>query len=113
MPGPRRIALRRTGGLAAMRLEVAVDLRPGDPGTAELAELLQDLDVATLGARAGPGAPVPDAYCYELTVDREDGREELSFGDGAVPAELRPVIRVLERRALDELRARRRARGGG
>jgi len=104
----RRIALRRTGGLAAMRLEVEVDLRGQDPGAAELAELLRDLDVPALGAAPGSGAPVPDAYRYELTVDRGDGPEELSFGDGAVPPELRPVLRALERRALDELRARRR-----
>ena len=43
----------------------------------------------------------------------EEGREELSFADTAMPAELRRVIRVLERRALDERRARRGAAGGG
>ena len=113
MPGYRRIALRRTGGLTAMRLEVEVDLRSGDPASTELAALLQGLDVAAAGARAASAPPVPDGYRYELTVDRGDGRQELSFEDGAMPPELRPVIRVLERRALDELRARRRERGGG
>ena len=111
MAGYRCIALRRTGGLAAMRLEVEVDLRSGDPASAELTGLLQGLDVAAAGTRAASGPPVPDGYRYELTVDRGDGRQELSFGDGAMPPELRPVIRLLERRALDELRARRR--GGG
>ncbi len=111
MPGYRCIALRRTGGLTAMRLEVEVDLRSGDPASAELSELLRGLDVVAAGAGAASGPPVPDGYRYELTVDRGDGRQELSFGDGAMPPELRPVIRLLERRALDELRARRR--GGG
>jgi len=96
-----------------MRLEVEVDLRGPDAEAAELAELLRGLDVAALRAAAGSAAPVPDGYRYELTVDRGQGREELSFGPGALPPELRPVIRALERRALDELRARRRSGSGG
>jgi len=109
----RCVALRRTGGLAGMPLEVRVDLTRAEAGAAELADLLGGLDLAALSsppspAPAGSGAPAaPDAYHYDLTLAGEDGRRELSFGAGGVPAELRPVIRALERRALDDLRARR------
>jgi hypothetical protein len=105
----RCIALRRTGGLTAMRLEVQVDLSAGEEGAADLARLLQGLDLAALARGGARSEPLPDAYRYDLEVDAGDGREELAFGAGAapVPPELRPVIRLLERRALDALRARR------
>jgi hypothetical protein len=107
----RCIVLRRTGGLAGMALDVRVDLDAAEPGSAELAGLLGALDVPAL-ARRTPSAPaVPDAYHYDVTLVGEGGRQELHFGSGGVPPELRPVIRLLERRALDELRARRRDRG--
>lgn len=111
MASYRCITLRRTGGLTAMRLEVEVDLRAsGEAGP--LADLLRDLDVEALARqeRAGPPAPpMPDAYRYDLTFVGGDGRTELAFGAGAgaVPPELRPVIKDLERRALEGLRARR------
>ena len=108
----RCIVLRRTGGLAGMRLEVTVDLRSDPSGARGLAELLQDVDVMELTRRAAADTQVADGYRYDLTLVGESGREELSFADAAVPAELRPVIRLLERRALDELRARRGRAGG-
>ena len=112
MASLRCIVLRRTGGLAGMRLEVTVDLRSDPSGAGGLAELLQAVDVMELTRRAAAGAQVADGYRYDLTLVGEGGREELSFADAAMPAELRPVIRVLERRALDELRARRGRAGG-
>jgi hypothetical protein len=108
----RCIALRRTGGLAAMRLEVEVDLTREEPGAAELAQLLGAVDLAALAPPpAGGGGAVPDGYHYDLTLAGEDGPHELAFDAGGVPAELRPVVRALERRALDELRARRSGAG--
>ncbi len=115
MAAVRCIVLRRTGGLAGMRLEVSVDLAT-DPGEAGgLAELLREVDVPALGrgAAAAGQAPVADGFRYELILVGEKGREELSFADATMPAELRSVIRLLERRALDELRARRPPAGGG
>jgi hypothetical protein len=109
----RCIVLRRTGGLAGMRLEVTVDLRSDPASAGGLAELLRDVDVVALTRRAASGTQVADGYHYDVILVAEGGREELSFADAAMPAELRPVIRVLERRALDELRARRRAAGSG
>lgn len=95
-----------------MRLEVQVDLSSGRPDAGELAALLQELDLPSLARRARSGPPAPDAYHYDLTVDRDDGPQELSFGDGAMPPELRPLVRLLERRAMDQLRARRGGAGG-
>jgi hypothetical protein len=94
-----------------MRLEVRVDLAAGDPGAAELARLLDGLDVAALAAAATPATRAPDAFRYDLTLAGDDGRRELAFGQGGVPEELRPVIRALERRAMAELRARRGGAG--
>ena len=113
MAAVRCIVLRRTGGLGGMRLEVRVDLASDPGGAGGLGELLREVDVPALGRRAAAGGQVPDGYRYELVLVGEEGREELSFADTAMPAELRRVIRVLERRALDELRARRGAAGGG
>ncbi len=115
MAAVRCIVLRRTGGLAGMRLEVSVDLASDPAGAGGLAELLQEVDVPALGRRAAAAgqAPVADGFRYELVLVGEEGREELAFGDTTMPAELRPVVRMLERRALDELRARRPPAGGG
>jgi hypothetical protein len=109
----RCIVLRRTGGLAGMRLEVSVDLASDPAAAGGLAELLREVDVPALRRRATEGGRVPDGFRYELVLVGEEGREELAFGDTTMPAELRPVVRVLERRALDELRARRGPAGRG
>jgi len=93
-----------------MALEVRVDLTCGDPGARNLADLLGALDLTALAAPPGAGG-APDAYHYDLTLAGEDGRRELAFGAGGVPPELRPVVRALERRGLEELRARRAGAG--
>lgn len=107
----RRIALRRTGGLAAaMRpLEVEVDLASKDPEVAALAGLVRELDVAGLAGRgATPPGAVADGFRYELTVEDDDGRHRLDFAQGDMPAGLGPVVKDLERRGLEQLRSRRR-----
>lgn len=113
MAAVRRMVLRRTGGLSGMRLEATVDLSSEPPGNGGLAELLRGADVTELARRAAEGPQVPDGYRYALTVADDGGCEELSFPDTAIPPKLAPIIRFLERRALDERRGRRPLGGCG
>jgi emfourin len=104
-----RIELVRSGGFAGLSLRAAVDTAvPDDPDAAWFARALEGLDLSRLAARddtvvEGSGGPLPrpgqpDRFHYDLAVDSDDGRQELSFGETAVPEALRPVVdRLVER----------------
>jgi emfourin len=109
-----RIELVRSGGFAGLSLRAAVDTAaPDDPDAAWFARALEGLDLSGLAAGDdagddpavdGPGTPPPgpgqpDRFHYDLAVDSDDGRQELSFGETAVPEALRPVVDRLVQRA--------------
>lgn len=103
--GPR-VHFRRTGGLAAFKpleTSVAIDDEPGEQA-AELARLLDEADVPSLAQRSFPPAPGADQFEYELTVEREGERHEVTLGQSQVPGDVRPLIKQLERRAMAERR---------
>lgn len=60
----RRVAVRRTGGFAGLRATGEVDLDGDDPRAAELAVLVDRVDV---GAVPG-GDPQPDRYLYDFDL---------------------------------------------
>lgn len=106
----RRVEFRRSGGIVAgNRLQTVVDFDDlADHQAAELAELLDQVDLADLMRRSPLRGPGADAYQYELTVDQ--GGEEsahVTVDDTQVPSELRPVIKRLEARAIEERRRKR------
>jgi len=96
----------RSGGIVAgNRLETAVDLdEPTDGQAAELSELLGQVDLAALAQRSPLRGRGADSYQYDLTVD--DGGEivHVTLDGTEVPSELRPVIKRLESRAIEERR---------
>lgn len=112
------MAFTRSGGIVAGNtLQTEVDLGAAVGGraaeaaevaeVAELAELLDQVDLADLAERSPLRGPGADTYQYELTVEQGDRREHVTVDDTEVPAELRPVIRRLEARAVEERRRRR------
>jgi hypothetical protein len=100
-----KIELVRSGGFAGLSLRSAVDTAAGDEADAAFYdEALAGIDVAALavdfGEPGSPGAPgSPDRYVYRLAVDRDGERQELTFGEQAVPQPLRPVVARLVARA--------------
>ena len=72
----RRVEFTRSGGIvAANTLQTAVDLDEGtDDQAAELAELLDQVDLTELAGRSPLRGPGADTYQYELTVDQGDRR---------------------------------------
>lgn len=104
----RRVEFTRSGGIvAANTLQTAVDLNEGaDDQAAELAELLDQVDLTELAGRSPLRGPGADTYQYELTVDQGDRKQHVTVDDTEVPSELRPVIKRLEARAIAERRQR-------
>lgn len=102
-PRHARLRLRRTGGIAGVPTEAELDTATLDPAQAE--PILRALDAAQ-GQPAGGGPPRPDAFRYELTIDRAGQSRTVTFGDPP-PAALAPVIEALASRSRIAPRGRR------
>jgi hypothetical protein len=102
-PRHARLRLRRTGGIAGVPTEAELDTSELDPAQAE--PILRALD-ATSTPPAGGGAPRPDAFRYELTIERAGQSRTMTFGDPPPPA-LAPVIAALAGRSRIVPRDRR------
>lgn len=100
--GNVHLKLRRTGGiLGGAALEAEVDEEQLDEPERETVR--RSIDAADLGSLeerspiAGSGA---DRYQYELHLDRGGEHRHIVMAETEVPDELRPVVQLLERRAL-------------
>jgi hypothetical protein len=89
-----RIELVRSGGVAGVTRRWSLDSADLSPKeAAEFEPLLAALDDAP--AAAPPGA---DRFQYELRVTRGEQTRTVTLHEGAIPAELRPLIDRLTRR---------------
>jgi hypothetical protein len=92
-PDHARVRLRRTGGIAGRATEAELDTSDLEPDRAKA--VLRALDAAK---SAPPAIPRPDAFTYELTIERAGGTRTVTFTDPA-PAELAPVLDALSGRS--------------
>jgi hypothetical protein len=92
-PDHARVRLRRTGGFAGRATEAELDTAELEPAKAEA--VLRALDAAK---SAPPAIPRPDAFSYELTIERAGDTRTVTFGDPP-PAELAPVLDALSGRS--------------
>jgi hypothetical protein len=97
-----RLRLRRTGGIAGLAVEAAVDTAKLSP--VEAAPILAALATADLDAPgiASPDAEAtgpPDTFRYELEVARGGATRRLCFGELDMPESLRPLVGLLRSRA--------------
>lgn len=106
MARPARIEFRRSGGLfAGNQLETVLELGELPPGERrELSEALARLDLDALARRSPLRGKGADAYQYDVTVDDGRTRRTVTATATAVPPELRQLVELLERRALDQRR---------
>jgi hypothetical protein len=102
-PEHARLRLRRAGGIAGVPTEAELDTAELPPGEAE--PILRALDAAPDAPAAG-GPPLPDAFRYELTIERGGDTRTVRFGEPP-PAELAPVVQALSGRSRIVPRGRR------
>ncbi|MBI2245840.1 MAG: M4 family metallopeptidase [Nocardioides sp.] len=62
--GSRRVSVRRTGGFAGLRAAGELDLDGDDPRAAEVADLVDRVDLGVVAA----GDPQPDRYVYSFDL---------------------------------------------
>jgi len=99
-PSHARLRLTRTGGLAGIATEAALDTAELDPG--EAGPILAALDAVDLRALSGlepPPSGPPDAFRYVLEVERGETTHRLALAEGDVPQALRSVLAALSARA--------------
>jgi hypothetical protein len=109
--GALSIAFRRSGGLLPGNvLETSLDARElEDEEAARLRALVEAAGIPGLAARSPITAPGADMYQYELVATGEEGTHRIVVSGSAVPAELKPLVELLEHRA----QAHRRGAGQG
>ena len=91
-----RIDLVRSGGLAGLRLHVFADTDELPLAQArELRTLVADADLPALARRRPGPRPGPDRFQYDLVVQRDDEKLEISLGETEVTPQLRPLLERL------------------
>lgn len=91
-----KIEITRSGGFAGVRRHVVVDSAglPDDERRA-IEGLVQDATFFALPARLTSGTP--DAFQYDVTIERKGARHQVRVDDAAAPEPLRRLVeRVLE-----------------
>ncbi|MBP1595135.1 MAG: hypothetical protein H6Q05_512 [Acidobacteria bacterium] len=91
-----RVLFERTGGFAGIKLSASFDSESLPPRQARrLEKLLEDCRFFRLPVRLEEAAPSPDRFLYKLTVESRNCVHTVHAGEGAVPAEMRPLLEWL------------------
>ena len=105
---PLRLTFARTGGFGGDRLALELDERELAPEeAAALAEAVASGAFEAAAPAAGPGLGA-DTYQYDLALHRGDDVRAVRVDEFALPPELARLVELLERRALEAARKRRR-----
>jgi hypothetical protein len=114
-----RVTFKKTGGFAGLpgqhqRLELDTTSGGGELSADKARELEQLVAAADAPEQSSeqPGASqVRDGCQYDLTIeDDEGGQRQITARDGAVSAEVEPLIRWLNRELNETLKQKKRAR---
>ena len=97
------MSLSRSGGLLPTG---NLDITVSTSDAAELAGYVDRAGVEELAARSPMRSRGADMYSYELLVQRGEQHYRIEV-DGALPEEMRPLVRWLEQRATAERRRKR------
>jgi hypothetical protein len=97
---PLEVELEQSGGFAGIRRRTTVNTAElSADEAARLSELVDQLDLEQLVRRQGGPAQHPDQFQYDLTVTRGGRQYRLRLNESDVPAEVRPLLDLLLRRA--------------
>jgi Emfourin len=105
-PEGTRFSLRRTGGLIggrAIEASVAED-ELSDEERRRVSAALESVDFDGLAKSSPLRGSAADAYQYELVLERGDDAKRVVVSGRQPPAQLRPLIEMLEQRAEPALR---------
>ena len=98
-PADVRITFARSGGFAGLGLGCSVDTAELDaPDRRSLLDSLAGLDLPALAQQSG-GAPGPDRFSYDLTVETGGQRYDLRYAERALPDGLKPLVQQLVERS--------------
>jgi len=91
-----RIALVRTGGLAAIRRMVMVDTEvlPADKA-ARISRLIREADLPGLSDPTIAVRRSPDRFRYTLTLEEEGRQSVVTVAEEQMPERLRPLLDAL------------------
>lgn len=105
-----KIKFERTGGFAGIRLaaEVEMDELPEDQRR-EILELLDDMDFEELADKYNSEISFPDGFVYAISVESEKREYRIVGGESTLPADMQPLIEILENIAKRKMRKSRRS----
>lgn len=91
-----RVELTRSGGIAGLTVQVAVEgTELSKAEASKLAELVERAGVEALARRSPLRGPGADRFQYDLTVSDKGKEHRLTVSEGAVPPELDELLRWL------------------
>jgi hypothetical protein len=96
-----RIDFECSGGFAALQLAYHSDT---DELPTEVAEEISRLVESSgfFDLQQGEVTPMPDVISYRLSLSQGDKKKSLSFNDITAPVELRPLLALLRKLAMEQ-----------
>jgi hypothetical protein len=103
-----RIQFERSGGFAGIRL--TADIEADDlyeDQRKEIFELLDEADFEELPKKLAETMPVPDEFVYNVIVETGKKEYKVMAGESALPADMQPLLEILERIAKRQMRRKK------
>ncbi len=90
------ISFERSGGFAGISLRASMDTAQlSSEESTEVTKLIGRVDLDRCAHTSSPSDRASDQFQYDLVITCGNKRHELSLAEGAVPAELRPLLNLL------------------
>lgn len=105
-----KIKFERTGGFAGIRLaaEIEMDELPEDQRR-EILDLIDDMDFEELSEKSAGEISFPDGFVYAISVESDKREYRIVAGESAMPADMQPLVEILENIAKRKMRKSRRS----
>lgn len=105
-----KIKFERTGGFAGIRLaaEIEMDELPEEQRH-EILELLDEMDFEELSDKLTGAVSFPDGFAYAISVESEKREYRIVTDESALPADMQPLIEILEGITKRRMRKNRRS----
>lgn len=104
-----KIKFERTGGFAGIRLaaEIKVEELPEEQRH-EILEMLDEMDFEELSGKLTGKISFPDGFVYAISVESEKREYQIVAGESALPANMQPLIEILETITKRQMRKKSR-----
>ena len=100
-----QIKFERTGGFAGIRIAADVEVNSlPEEQKKEILELLDEMDFEELPEKFAGKMPVPDEFVYSIVVESKEREYKVLAGESALPAEMQPLLELLEGIAKRQMR---------